>query len=117
IEASGVTTDDLESSDMDFSAIGITEEDGNRLYDAFGQCDINLRELMLETMASDDEMSEAAKSCMEGVFTDENLRMFMVSSMVNGEDGMEDDPALGPFMGQLMGCAFMGMGDAGDSGE
>jgi hypothetical protein len=62
-------------------------------------------------------MSDAAKACMEGVFTDENLRKLMVSSMVNGEDAAENDPELAPLMGQLMGCAFMGMGDAEEKFE
>lgn len=112
IEASGVTPEDIEVSDMDFSAIDLTTEDGNRIYDSFGQCDINLRELMVADFASDDEMGDAAKACMEGVFTDENLRKFFVSSMVNGDEGMEDDPEVAPIVGQMMGCAFMGMGDA-----
>lgn len=114
IEAAGVTPDDIKTSDMDFSGMDLTEEDGNRIYDSFGQCDIDLRELLMVSMADDEEMSEATATCMEGVFTDENLRKFMVSSMVNGDEGMEDDAEMAPIMGQLMGCAFMGMGDAFD---
>ncbi|NLD78680.1 MAG: hypothetical protein GX643_18690 [Acidimicrobiales bacterium] len=112
IEAAGVTPGDLESSDMDFSDVGITTDDGNALFDAFGQCDVNIRERMLESFAADDEMSNAAAACMEGVFTDDNVRKLMVSGMVNGDEDMEDDPELAPLVGQMMGCAFMGMGDA-----
>ena len=48
-------------------------------------------------------------------FWESNLRKLMVSSMMNGDEGMEDDPELESLMGGIMGCAFMGMGE--DLGE
>ena len=53
--------------------------------------------------------------CQSFPLTDENLRKLMVSSMMNGDEGMEDDPELESLMGGIMGCAFMGMGE--DLGE
>lgn len=118
LEEQGVTAEDIAAdTDMEFTDLDLTEDEGGALYDAFGECDVNLSEIMLEEMAADEDMTEAAKTCMEGIFTDENLRKLMVSSMVNGEDAMEDDPELAPLMGQLMGCAFMSMGDSEGDGD
>lgn len=106
VEPADIAADDS----IDFSNLDLSDDEGNTLYDTFGECDIDLREKMLTGMAADEDATPEMKACMEGVFTDENLRKFMVSSMVAGEDA-EDDPEIAPLMGQLMGCAFMGMSD------
>lgn len=117
LEKNDVTAEDMaENSDLMFEDLGLSEDQGNEMYDGFGDCGLNLRDLIVEQMAGDDDVSDAARACMEGVFTDENLRTFMVSSLVHGDDGMEDDPAVAPIVGQMMGCAFMGMGDAEGGG-
>lgn len=109
LEANGVTPADIENDEaLDFSELDMSEKEGNALYDTFGDCDIDLREMMLTSMADDDDMTPEMKTCMEGVFTDDNLRKLLVSTMIDGDDALDDDP----LMAQLMGCAFMGMGEA-----
>lgn len=111
IEASGVTPEELGSdSDIDFSDMDITEDVGNAIYDSFGDCDVNLRDVMLESFAAGGEMPAEATACIEDVLTDDNLRTLMVSMMVNGEDAMASDPALEGFMGDLTACAMSGSG-------
>jgi hypothetical protein len=111
LEEAGVTPEDIENDtdSMDFSDLDLSEDDGNAIYDAFGACDINLRDVMMESFASEDVPAEA-QECIEGVLTDDNLRTFIVSMMVNGEDGMESDPAMEGFMSELMECAMAGAG-------
>lgn len=117
LQAAGVTPEMMSSGDsaMDFSDLGLTEDEAGDIYDNFGRCDIDLQDLMMQSMATDDEVTPAMQACMENVLTDENLRKLMVSSMMNGDEGMEDDPELESLMGGIMGCAFMGMGE--DLGE
>jgi hypothetical protein len=117
LQAAGVTPEMMsdEDSAMDFSDLGLTEDEAGDLYDNFGRCDIDLQELMMQSMAADDEVTPAMQACMETVLTDVNLRKLMVSSMMNGDEAMENDPELEELMGGLMGCAFMGMGE--DLGE
>ncbi len=110
LKENGVTPADLESDEaMNFSELGMTEKEGNALYDTFGECNIDLNEMMMTSMAADEDMTPEMKTCMQEVFTDDNLRRFMVASMIEGEAALEDDP----LMAQLMGCAFMGMEDMG----
>lgn len=116
----GVTPDQFGSSgdnSMDFSELGLTEDDANEIFDNFGKCDINFRELMLESMAADSEVTPEMKGCMEAVLTDENLRRLMVATFMSGDEGIDEDPALADLMGGIMGCAFMGMGEGMDSGS
>lgn len=110
-EQAGIEPADLRTDEeaLEFTEIDLSEDEGNRLYDSFGACDVDLRQVMLDAMAADEEITPEMQACMEGAFTEENLRKLMVTSMVKGEDAAEDDPALAGFMGTIMGCAFMGM--------
>src|SRR5664279_2196701 len=97
LDENGVTPADLASDDsMDFSDLTLGEKEGNALYDTLGDCDVNLKEIMVASFAEDDEVTPAMAKCMEGVFTDDNLRLLMVSTLVQGDDALEEDPTLSP---------------------
>lgn len=107
----GIEPADLrDDSSTDMSSVGLSMDEGNELYDAFEDCDIDLRALMLESMGEDDEMPAAAMECIDEVLTDDNLRKLMVISIVKGDDAVENDPDVKPVMAGLMGCMFMSMG-------
>jgi hypothetical protein len=115
LNAAGVTPEMIAGDDdsMEFTELDLSEDEGNELYDQFGECNIDLREMFLQSMAADEDVSPAMQSCMETVLTDDNLRKLMVTTMVYGDDEVESNPELEELVGGLMGCAFMGM-DAGD---
>lgn len=116
LQAAGITPEMMAGDDtgMEFTELNLSEAEGNEVYDNFGDCGINLREIMLSSFAEDDDMTPAMQACMEGVFTDENLRALMVVSMTKGEEAVQSDPAASAVLSGMMGCAFMGMGDMGD---
>lgn len=111
LQAAGITPEMLSDDDstMEFTELDLSEAEGNRIYDNFSRCGVNLREMMLESMASDDDLTPAMRSCMEGVLTDDNLRTLMVMTMIRGSEALEDDVAGSELMSGLMGCAFMGL--------
>lgn len=114
LQDAGITPEAMagEANDMEFPELGLSEDEGNELYDHFGDCGIDLREVMLQSFAEDEDMTPGMQSCMETVLTDENLRTFMVVAMVQGEAAFEDeDSPAAEVMGGLMGCAFMGLGE------
>lgn len=111
LRAAGVTPEEFADDTMDFSDVGITESQANKMYDAFDACNFDLRELMMSEMAEDDDLTPAATACMDQVLTEENLRKLMVRTMVGGEDAADADPELQDILGGFMGCAFMAMGD------
>lgn len=75
-------------SEEDLDALGIDEEVATGLYDAFGDCGIELREIFLEDSGVDPSPSE--QSCLDDVLTDENLRESFVAEF-SGES-LDDDP-------------------------
>ena len=54
-EAAGVTPEDIKNDDKtaDFEEFTLSESEAEVMYDAFGQCNVNLREMMIESMAGD----------------------------------------------------------------
>ncbi|MEO6627155.1 MAG: hypothetical protein ABIP03_01160 [Aquihabitans sp.] len=114
MKAAGVTPENLGDSKkaLEFETLSLTEKDANKLYDHFGECGINLRDEMMKSMSEGEDLTPAAKACFETALSEENLRTLMVTTMMKGADASQDDPALGPVMGAIMGCAFMGMGDS-----
>ena len=104
-----------DSDQMDFEGITFTEAEATRMYDAFGACDVNLRELLMKSMTEDEEVSPAAKKCMEGVLTDDAIRKLMIMGLTGQDKAASNGEDLPPELAGLVGCAFMGMGDSGDS--
>ncbi len=114
----GVTPEAIEKDDnaTDFKEFTLTKPEAEVMYDAFGQCNVNLRELMLESMAGDAETPEAVRKCMEGVLTDEAIKKLMIMGLTEGDEATVDDPNdMPPELAGIMGCAFMGMGSGDDS--
>jgi hypothetical protein len=100
LEEAGVTPDDFGGeSDLDFSEIGLTEDEGGEIYDAFGACDVDIRAEFISSLGADDELSEEDRECVAEAFDDDLLRRILVTTMVEGEDALEAD-------NELMGDVF-----------
>ena len=73
LEEAGITPEDFgDDSDMDFSAIGLSEDEGNEIYDAFESCDVDIREEFLNSLNAEQSLSDEDRQCLEGAF-DEDL--------------------------------------------
>lgn len=112
LKAAGISPEDFADDDDALDGIEFTEEDGQRIYDVFGTCKIDLREMMMTSMAEDDDISPEQAACFDTVLTDEYLERLIVGGMVLGDGGSDDAESL-ELAGPLMACAFMGMEDIG----
>lgn len=97
---------------LDFSKLSVSEADGNKIYDQFEACGIDLRDAMIKSFAEGGEMAPEATECFETVLTEKNLRTLMVSTMINGEDSFESDSAGSELFSQLMSCSLLGMDES-----
>ena len=93
-----------DDTDMDFSELGISREQGGAMYDSFGACDVSVRDVMLESIAGEGLDGDAQK-CVEDALTEDSVRDMMIATLVEGDEGMESDPAVGELMGKIMQCA------------
>jgi hypothetical protein len=99
LQEAGIEPEDIAGdADPDLSTLGLSEADGNALYDTFGECDVDVQALFIESFAADDELSEEVKDCLAGAFDDDLLRRIMATTFVEGEDALDQDEEL---MGEL----------------
>jgi hypothetical protein len=108
LKEQGVAPDDIgdDPGDSDLSDLGLTDEEGGELYDAFAACDVDIREEFIATLSAESEMSEEAASCIGDAFDEGLLRRIMVASITKGDAGLEADPDLAAdFQAAITQCA------------
>ena len=91
----GIEPEDFSSDqDVDLSTVGLTEDDGNEMYDAFEACGIDIKNVFVQSMATDEELSAEDAECLEGAVDDDLLRRILVTTFVEGEDALDQDEEL-----------------------
>jgi hypothetical protein len=94
LEEAGVTPEEFGGeSDLDFSTLGLSEDEGGEIYDAFADCDVDIRAELLRSMGADD-MAEEDRECMADAFDDDLLRRMMITTFVEGEEALDADDEL-----------------------
>ncbi len=94
LEEAGVTPEQLAESDDVITQLGLTEEEGGEMYDALGECDLDVRALFLEGMTEDSNLSDEARDCLEGAISDDFLRQLFAITFSQGEDALEGNDEL-----------------------
>jgi hypothetical protein len=84
--------DDNSDDGSALADLGLTEAEGNALYDAFGECGVELREEFVQSMTEDLDADAAA--CVDDAMTDDLLRRLMVASIVQGDGALDQDEEL-----------------------
>jgi hypothetical protein len=97
--------DFAEEGDVDLTTVGLSDEDGGEMYDAFGACDIDVKNLFVESMTTEQELSEEDAACLRDAFPDDLLRRIMITTFVEGEDALDQDEELsGDLFGVFAEC-------------
>ena len=68
------------------------------MFDALGECDVDLRESFLAGMTEDSDLSDEDRECLDEAFDDDLLRRILVTAFVQGDDALEQDEEL---MGEM----------------
>ncbi|MFA5566409.1 MAG: hypothetical protein WC184_10475 [Acidimicrobiia bacterium] len=107
----GVTPEDLSdrNDSFDLSELELSMDDGYKIYDSFGSCGVNFREVLLEELGADEDMSSEAKDCVAKVFDEKSTRTFAAALFTGGEDVMFENPEVAEIFSGLMECMFMDM--------
>jgi hypothetical protein len=106
LTAAGLDPEDLASElDGDFASIGLSDEDGNALYDSFADCDVDVKAALVQTMAAQRDLSDDAADCLRETFPDDLVRRVMVTTFVEGDGAIEADEELtGELVGVFADC-------------
>ncbi|WP_101525594.1 hypothetical protein [Nocardioides houyundeii] len=99
-----------ESEGLEFTELKLSKDEGGEIYDNFEKCGVDLREQMLADFADDESMDEETKTCVSDAMTEDNLREFFVTVMVEGEEAMAGGE--GGLFSELTACVMSGMDSA-----
>lgn len=107
----GVSPEDLSdrTDSFDLSELELSMDDGYKIYDSFGSCGVNFREVLLAEFGADEDMSEEAKECTAKVFDEKNTRTFTAAMFVSDEDAMFENEEVAEIFNDLMECMLMDM--------
>jgi hypothetical protein len=80
--------DDIDDDGSALSDLGLTEDEGNALYDAFGECSVDVEQQFLTAIT--DELNQEAAACVADAVSGDLLRRLLVAVLVQG-DAAEDE--------------------------
>jgi hypothetical protein len=106
LQAAGIEPRDFaDQGDVDLTEVGLSEDDGNAMYDAFGECDIDVKRVFVESFSTDRDVSDEDKDCLADAMSDDLLRRIMVTTFVAGDEALNQDEALtGELFGVFSDC-------------
>ena len=74
-----------DDSDLDFSAIGLTEDEGNEIYDAFeSSATSTSARSSSNSLDAEQSLSDEDRECVEEAFDDDLIRRMMVADVRAG---------------------------------
>jgi hypothetical protein len=95
LEEAGLEPSDIASdSESDISELGLSEDEGGELYDAFGACDVDLQALFIDSLAADEDLTDEDRQCLVDNFDEDFLRRILVLTLTQGDDALEGDEEL-----------------------
>jgi len=108
-EEQGVTPEDItDESEDELTTLGLDESQGNEIYDAFGECDVDITDLLVASFA-EGAGPDADVECLTEQFDDDLTRALLVASLTKPEFSPEDDPELtGRLTEALAACGAVG---------
>src|SRR5262249_2836443 len=104
LNAAGIEPQDFsEEGNVDLTKVGLSEDDGNAMYDAMGDCDIDIRNLFVQSLAAGRSLSDDTVQCIDDALDDNLLRRIMVTVLVEGDQGLNQDQQLAGQMIEAIG--------------
>ena len=82
------------SGNGELSELGLSEDEGNELYDAFADCGVDLQQAFIEGIAVSGDLPEDVVDCLDEQFDDDTLRQIMVTTITKGEEALAEDQEL-----------------------
>lgn len=94
-EEAGITpeafSDDLE---QDVTALGLDEAAAGQLYDAFGECEVEVLDQFVDAIAQGGDVSEEDLECLRDNIDDALVRDILIVTFTQGEDALQGDQEL-----------------------
>ena len=87
-------------SDTDFDDLDLTDAQGAKMVDAFSACDVSLKDIFIDSLSQDEEISTDDKKCLEDALPNDLVDQLMATTFTKGSDALQQDEDL---MGRMFG--------------
>jgi hypothetical protein len=96
LKEKGITPDDVKSDtdNEQLASLGLTEADADKMYDAYGECDVDVRGELARSIGASLEAPGDAEQCIGDALTDDLVRRIFVVSITKGQAGLNADEDL-----------------------
>jgi hypothetical protein len=95
ITEAGIAPEDIGADgNSELSELGLSEDEGNELYQAFGTCGVDLEQAFVDGIAMSGDLPPDVAACLEEQFDDDTLQRIMVITITKGEDALAEDQEL-----------------------
>jgi hypothetical protein len=104
LKAKGVKPEDIGANGSgDLTDLQLSQDQGNQLYDAFGQCNVQIKSVFIKSM--NPSMTSTDEKCLNDNFDDALMRQFVVATLTKGADAIQNDQDLfGKVLGVFSKC-------------
>jgi hypothetical protein len=90
LQAKSIEPDDIGTEgSADLTTLGLSEEQGNDLYAAFGQCDVDVKSLFIKSISPN--LSDKDEQCLEDNFDEALMKQILVTTLTKGQDALDGD--------------------------
>jgi hypothetical protein len=102
----GIEPEDFTAEeDVDLSVLGLSDAEADELYDAFATCDIDVREILVQSLVEQENLSEEDAGCVRDAFGEDLVRQLTISGLVEGEEELDpEDPLAAELLAALSRC-------------
>ena len=95
ITDAGIAPEDIGAEgNSELSELGLSEDEGNELYEAFGTCGVDLQQAFVDGIAASGDLPEDVAACLDEHFDADTLQQIMVVTITKGEDALAEDQEL-----------------------
>ena len=96
LKEKAITPDDVRSDtdNTKLATIGLSEDDANTMYAAFGDCDVDVQAKVAESIVTSLEAPADVEECVKDALPADLVERIFVVSITKGDAGLDADPDL-----------------------
>jgi hypothetical protein len=96
LKEKGVTPDDIraDTDNEKLSTLSLGDDDATKMYDAYGECDVDVRAQFARSFAASAELPDDVEECVGDAVSDDLMQRLFVTSVTKGQAGLDADDQL-----------------------
>jgi hypothetical protein len=96
LKEEGITPDDVraDTDNEKLATLGLSDADAEKMYAAFGDCDVDVRAKVGESLIASTEQPAEVDACFKDAMSEDLVQRMFVVSITKGQAGLDADEEL-----------------------